>query len=122
MVFLMAHITDKTVILGGLMVMSLLRSLGAGIQTPAVNAAIPQLVPENQIMRFNGLNAAMQSVVQFAAPAATGVLLTINTFGSILLIDIATAIAGVGLLAAVAMPGHPVQRENTPVSSDIKTV
>lgn len=57
-------------ILAGLLLMSVLRSAGAGVQTPAVNAVIPQLVPEEQLMRFNGLNAAMQSLVQFAAPAA----------------------------------------------------
>lgn len=59
-------------ILAGLLLMSVLRSAGAGVQTPAVNAVIPQLVPEEQLMRFNGLNAAMQSLVQFAAPAAAG--------------------------------------------------
>ena len=64
------HIPSGPALLGGLLVMSLLRSLGAGIQAPAVNAAIPQLVPEDQLMRYNGLNAAMQSLVNFAAPAA----------------------------------------------------
>lgn len=59
------HITEQAVLLSGLLAMSVIRSFGAGIQTPAV---IPQLVPEDQIMRFNGINATMQSVVQFAAP------------------------------------------------------
>ena len=45
------HIPSGPALLGGLLVMSLLRSLGAGIQAPAVNAAIPQLVPEDQLMR-----------------------------------------------------------------------
>lgn len=49
--------------------------LGAGIQTPAVNAVIPQLVPEDQLMRYNGINATMQSIVNFAAPAAAGAVL-----------------------------------------------
>lgn len=120
MALVMGRIADNNVILGGLLVMSLLRSLGAGIQTPAVNAAIPQLVPDDKIMRFNGLNAAMQSVVQFAAPAAAGALMTVNTLGSILMIDIATAVVGIGLLAAVSMPALPVQREKTSVSGDMK--
>lgn len=31
-------------------------------------------------MRFNGINAAMQAVVQFAAPAAAGILLSAGRF------------------------------------------
>ena len=120
MVLAIPHITDKTVVLGGLLVMSVIRSFGAGIQTPAVNAVIPQLVPEDQIMRFNGINATMQSVVQFAAPAAAGVLLTVCTLSSTLIIDIATAIAGIGLLSAVMIPKQAIQSTETSVLKDMK--
>ena len=119
MVLAIPHITDKTVVLGGLLVMSVIRSFGAGIQTPAVNAVIPQLVPEDQIMRFNGINATMQSVVQFAAPAAAGVLLTINTLSSTLIIDTATAIVGIGLLSAVIIPKQAIQNKETSVFIDM---
>ena len=120
MVLAIPHITDKTVVLGGVLVMSVIRSFGAGIQTPAVNAVIPQLVPEDQIMRFNGINATMQSVVQFAAPAAAGVLLTINTLSSTLIIDTATAIVGIGLLSAVIIPKQAIQNKGTSVFLDMK--
>ena len=120
MVLAIPHIRDKTVVLGGLLVMSVIRSFGAGIQTPAVNAVIPQLVPEDQIMRFNGINATMQSVVQFAAPAAAGVLLTINTLSSTLIIDTATAIVGIGLLSAVIIPKQAIQNKETSVFIDMK--
>ena len=120
MVLAIPHITDKTIILYSLLAMSVIRSFGAGIQTPAVNAVIPQLVPEDQIMRFNGINATMQSVIQFAAPAAAGALLTINTLSSTLLIDIATAIVGIGLLSAVMIPKQAIQSTETSVLKDMK--
>ena len=120
MVLAIPHITDKIVVLGGLLVMSVIRSFGAGIQTPAVNAVIPQLVPEDQIMRFNGINATMQSVVQFAAPAAAGILLTMNTLSSTLIIDTATAIVGIGLLSAVIIPKQAIQNKETSVFIDMK--
>ena len=120
MVLAIPHITDKTIILYSLLAMSVIRSFGAGIQTPAVNAVIPQLVPEDQIMRFNGINATMQSVVQFAAPAAAGVLLTINTLSSTLIIDTATAIVGIGLLSAVMIPKQAIQSTETSVLKDMK--
>ena len=120
MVLAFPQITDRTVLLGGLLVMSVIRSLGAGIQTPAVNAVIPQLVPEEQIMRFNGINSTMQSVVQFAAPAAAGALLTVSTLSSTLMIDIATAIVGIGLLSAVMIPRQALQNEGASVFTDMK--
>ena len=115
------HITEQAVLLGGLLAMSVIRSFGAGIQTPAVNAVIPQLVPEDQIMRFNGINATMQTVVQFAAPAAAGALLTVNTLSATLFIDIATAIAGIGLLSAVMIPKQAMQSSGASVWNDMKT-
>ena len=72
MIVLMPFLPDDPALLAGLLIMSVLRSLCAGIQTPAVNAAIPQLVPPDFLLRFNGINAGLQSLVQFAAPAAAG--------------------------------------------------
>ena len=120
MVLAFPQITDRTVLLGGLLVMSVIRSFGAGIQKPAVNAVIPQLVPEEQIMRFNRINSTMQSVVQFAAPAAAGALLTVSTLSSTLMIDIATAIVGIGLLSAVMIPRQAIQNEGVSVFTDMK--
>ena len=120
MVLVIPHIADKAIVLYCLLAMSVIRSFGAGIQTPAVNAVIPQLVPEDQIMRFNGINATAQSVIQFAAPAAAGALLTINTLSSTLLIDIATAIVGIGFLSAVMIPKQAIQSTETSVLKDMK--
>ena len=89
-----------------LLVMSALRSVGAGIQTPAVNAVLPQLVAQEDLMRYNGINATMQSVVQFAAPAAAGALLSFSTLRSVLLIDVLTAGVGIGIFSFVAVPGQ----------------
>ena len=121
MVLAIPYITDQTVILGSLLVLSVIRSLGAGIQTPAVNAVIPQLVLGEQIMRINGINATMQAVVQFAAPAAAGALLTVNTLSAALIIDIATAIAGIGLLLAVMIPEQEIQNQGTSALKDMQT-
>ncbi len=120
MVFAIPYIADEPGLLGSLLVMSVIRSFGAGIQTPAVNAVIPQLVPEDQLMRYNGINATMQSVVQFAAPAAAGALLTFSTLRSVLMIDIITAVLGVGLFAFVAVPKQETVRENVSVFADMK--
>ena len=69
MVLAMQYRLSEALLLAGLLVMSAVRSLGAGVQNPAVQAVIPQLVPAGQLMRYNGIYAAMQSVVNFAAPS-----------------------------------------------------
>ena len=119
MMLLMPYIADQ-LFLWALLLMSVLRSLGAGVQTPAVNAVIPQLVPADQLMRFNGINATMQSVVRFAAPAAAGVVLTISTLRSTLSIDILTAALGIGLLSCVLIPYERKQTEETSILTDLK--
>ncbi|MFQ6812306.1 MAG: MFS transporter [[Clostridium] innocuum] len=120
MVLAIPHISSEPALLGGLLVMSVIRSLGAGIQTPAVNAVIPQLVPEDQLMRYNGINATMQSIVNFAAPAAAGAVFAISTLRTTLMIDIVTAILGTGLLSCLALPKQNTSIEKASVFSDMK--
>lgn len=79
LVLLFPLISSGTPILLAIVVISVIRSIGAGIQTPAVNAVIPQLVPKEKLMKFNGVNATIQSLVQFAAPAAAGAILSFGT-------------------------------------------
>ena len=99
-------ITSKQALLAALLVMSAIRSLGAGIQTPAVNAVIPQLVPKEQLMRYNGINASMQAVVNFAAPAAAGAVFAISTLRTTLMIDIVTAVIGSDILSCLVQHGN----------------
>lgn len=120
MLLSMPHITAEPALLGGLLLMSVIRSLGAGVQTPAVNAVIPQLVPEDKLMRYNGINATMQSLVQFAAPAAAGIILNFSTLRGALLIDIVTAILGIGLLSCILIPRQEASKETAPVFADMK--
>jgi len=108
---LIPFIGDDATTLTALLITSVIRSLGAGVQTPAVNAMIPQLVPEEQLMRFNGINATLQSVVQFAAPAAAGAILTLGTLRGTLFIDIITAVVGIGMFSCIAVP-KPEKKEN----------
>lgn len=118
--FAMPGISGDAVLLGALLVLSIIRSLGAGVQTPAVSAVIPQLVPEAHLMRCNGIHATMQSVVQFAAPAVAGAVLSVGTFRSALLIDILTALLGIGLLSCVLLPKQEASGKQMAVFSEIK--
>ena len=120
MFLVMPMISSDFVLLSALLVISIIRSIGAGVQTPAVNAVIPHLVPEEYLMKYNGMNATMLSIVQFVAPAVAGTVLSIGTFRSTLFIDIVTALIGIGLLSCVLLPKQEVSNENISVFSEIK--
>jgi DHA3 family macrolide efflux protein-like MFS transporter len=67
------------------------RSLGAGVQSPAVKAIYPQLVPEEQLTRIQGINQTLGSILTLLAPAAGGVLLgTVGIVGAFF-VDVITA-------------------------------
>lgn len=104
MVLIMPVLSDDFVLLIGLLMLSFVRALGAGVQMPAVNALLPQLVPKEALLRVNGINASMQAVVNFAAPAAAGAVMAIGSLRAILMIDVVTAVIGVGMLSLLRLP------------------
>ena len=120
MFLVMPMISSDFVLLSALLVISIVRSIGAGVQTPAVNAVIPHLVPAEYLMKYNGINATIQSLVQFIAPAVAGTVLSIGTFRSTLFIDIVTALIGIGLLSCILLPKQEVANDNISVFSEIK--
>ncbi len=115
----MPHIRDEAQMLFVLLGISLIRSAGTGIQQPAVNSAAAQFVPEAHRMRYNGINAAMQSVVQFAAPAAEAVVLAAHTLRETLLIDVLTAALGIALLVCLRFPKQERMKAVPPVLLDM---
>lgn len=86
---------------------SAVRALGGSIQTPAVNAFIPQFVPEDKLMRVNAVNGTIQSVTMLASPMLSGALLTFASIEAIFFIDVITAALGIfTLLFFVNVPAH----------------
>mgnify|MGYP001764504189 CR=1 FL=1 len=82
-----------------LTVISAIRSVGAGIQTPAVNAAIPQLVPLEKLMKVGGINSSLQSVINLVAPAVAGAVLSWGAFEYVMFIDVVTAVIGISIFS-----------------------
>ena len=118
-VLLLPQISQNETIYVALVVISVIRSLGTGIHAPAVNATVPQLVVEEHLMKFNGINATIQSVVQFAAPAIAGSILTWGSFRGALMVDVVTAMVGIGLLSAIVIPFEE-RTETAPVFAEMQ--
>ena len=92
--------------LGLLFVISGVRSLSTGIQTPAINALIPQIVPENKLIKINSINGSVQSLIMLMSPALSGALMTLSTLPVIFFIDVGTAFIGVSILLTISVPTH----------------
>ncbi len=81
-----------------------IRSLGAGVQTPAVSAMIPQLTPPDQLMRINGIFGTISSAMALLAPAAAGVVFGLFGIVPVFFLDVVTAVIGIGILFFVTVP------------------
>jgi DHA3 family macrolide efflux protein-like MFS transporter len=75
-----------------------LRAFGQGVQQPAVNAFIPELVPQEHLARVNGINGSIQSFSMLAAPALSGVLLSVASIEYIFFVDVVTAVIGISIV------------------------
>lgn len=102
---------------------SAVRAVGAGIQGPAVGALLPQIVPEDKLMKVNGINGSLQSLNMLAAPMVSGALLTAAPLETIFFIDVVTAaIAIFILLAFLQIPAHrkAAEAQKTGYIEDLK--
>ncbi|WP_133517795.1 MFS transporter [Methanimicrococcus blatticola] len=105
-----------------LLFIAAVRSVGAGIQTPAVNAIIPQIVPPEKLIKVNGINGSLQSIVNLATPAVAGAILIAGEIYNIMMIDVVTAAIGIGILLLIPIAKHKRAQENVQTSyfADLK--
>jgi DHA3 family macrolide efflux protein-like MFS transporter len=80
------------------------RSVGAGLQMPAISALIPQIVPTDKLMRVNGINSSVQSSLLIIGPVAAAGIYSTFSLAAILFVDVVTAVIGLSLLATIAVP------------------
>lgn len=106
-----------------LFVMAAVRALGTGIQTPAVGAILPQIVPKDKLTKVNGANGSIQAVIMFVSPMVSAALLAMASLEIIFFIDVITAaIAIVTLLAFLKISVHEkaAEKQTTSYYSDFK--
>ncbi|MEA5093934.1 MAG: MFS transporter [Sedimentibacter saalensis] len=101
---------------------SSIRAFGTGIQTPAVNAFIPQMVPEDKLTKVMATNGSIQSMVTLLSPMASGALLTVTSIETIFLVDVFTALIAVVILFFLHVKPHKraLERQETSYIKDMK--
>jgi len=83
-----------------------IRSVGAGIQMPAVNALLPQIVPTDRLMKVNSINGTLQPFIMIAAPILSGTMMSFSRLEAIFFVDVVTAILAISLLLVLRVPPH----------------
>lgn len=100
-----------------LFLMAAIRAIGTGIQTPAVGAILPQIVPKENLTKVNGINGSLHAVIMFVAPMVSAALLTMATLEVIFFIDVITAIIAIfTLLGFLKISVHEKASDQQPTS------
>ncbi|WP_420846078.1 MFS transporter [Neobacillus notoginsengisoli] len=106
-----------------LFVMAAIRAFGTGIQTPAVGAILPQIVPKDRLTKVNGIIGSIQAIIMFVSPMVSAALLAMASLKIIFFIDVITAaMAIVTLLAFLKIPSHKkaAEKQTNSYMSDFK--
>jgi len=93
-----------------LMVISAIRAVGTGIQTPAVGAILPQIVPGEALTKVNGINNTLQAFIMFVSPIVSAAMLTMASMEMIFLVDVVTAAIAIAILM-LFVHVRPVRKE-----------
>jgi DHA3 family macrolide efflux protein-like MFS transporter len=100
-----------------LFVMSAIRALGSAIQTPAIGAFLPQLVPVDKLTKVNATNGSIKALVMLVSPMLSGALLTMSNIVTVFLMDFITAaLAVLTLLIFLHVPVHAKAKEKQSTS------
>lgn len=94
-------------------ILLVLRSVGSAFHVPAMQASVPLLAPESELIRIAGVNQVIQSVSTIAGPALAALLISVLNMTYVLFIDVAgAAIACISLLL-VHIP-NPERKADAP--------
>lgn len=105
MTFILFVLNLKGTVSNGLLLLfTALRSVGQGIQTPAVSATYPTIVPEEDLTTINGQNQTIVSISSFFAPIVGGVILSASNLAVALLVDVITALIEISCLSFLTLP------------------
>lgn len=100
-----------------LFLMAAIRAIGTGIQTPAVGAILPQIVPKESLTKVNGINGSLHAIIMFVAPMVSAALLTMATLEVIFFIDVITAVIAIfTLLGFLKISAHEKASDQQPTS------
>ncbi len=89
------------------------RSVGSAFHNPAMEASVPFLAPESELLRVSGINQVIYSICNIAGPALGAVFMTSFDMTYVLMFDVVGAIIACGSLLFVFIPNPEKKSEET---------
>ncbi len=106
--------------LGILFAASVCRSVGSGLQAPAISAIYPQIVPQQHLTKVNGIYHTIASCTTLLSPALAALLLDRVGISWAFFLDIVTAAIAVGILCAIEVPPPAPDRARKSAFEDLR--
>ncbi len=97
------------------------RAVGQAFHFPALQAAIPMIVPEKNLARTSGLTQMLQGIITIAGPPVGAFMLGILSMQWVLAVDVITAIVAVScmLFIFIPQPAKSVSTAKTSLRADM---
>src|SRR4029078_2995742 len=90
--------------------------------SPAEQAMVPRLVPDDELVTANGASGQVANVSRLAGSALGGILAAFGGIIAVTLVDAASFLASTALLGLVQASGRPGCRQGGPVRSRLAQV
>lgn len=104
LLFLNGLTTGKNLTISAILLSNILRSSAMSIQNPAIQAAVPTLVPNNKLLKVNGQYSSMQAINQLLPPILGALLYGIMPVNDVLLLAISANLIGLFSVAITHFP------------------
>ena len=88
------------------------RSVGSAFHNPAMEASVPLLAPESELLRVSGINQVIYSICNIAGPALGAVFMTSFDMTYVLMFDVAGALIACTSLLFVVIPNPEKKAED----------
>jgi MFS transporter, DHA3 family, macrolide efflux protein len=94
-------------------VLLVMRSVGSAFHVPAMQASVPLMAPETELLRISGVNQVIQSLSIIAGPALAALLISVLNMTWALMFDVLGALIAVVTLLMVHIP-NPAKKKDAP--------
>jgi len=97
-----------------------MRSVGSAFHVPAMQASVPLLAPESQLMRIAGINQIIYAISNIAGPALAALLISLLDMTYVLMFDILGAGIACLSLLFVIIPNPERKNEERHIFREVK--
>jgi DHA3 family macrolide efflux protein-like MFS transporter len=98
----------------------IVRAAGGAFHNPAMQAAVPMLVPTDKLTQAGSWSSLVTSLSAMLGPALGAALMNTMPIAAIMIVDILGAAFAIGCLAFVPIPDPPARETHLTFMSDIK--